>query len=238
MEPELQEVAAGPAKPITVFLLDDHELVRHGIRSVLERDGDIVVVGESGLAQQAAQLIPALRPDVAILDVRLPDGTGVEVCRQVRSVDSGIAALMLTSYDEDEALFAAIMAGAVGYALKQVKVSDLVDTVRRVAAGQSTLDPSLTSRVLARLRDGPPVNPLTKHLTPKERQVLELVGQGLTNRQIASQLHLTEKTTKNYVSAMLGKLGVTSRTQAAIIATIGHQGGHQGGHHGHQHNHR
>lgn len=213
-------------RPIKVFLLDDHELVRHGIRSVLERDGDITVIGESALAQQAAHLIPALRPDVAILDVRLPDGTGVEVCRQVRSVDPTIAALMLTSYEEDEALFAAIMAGAAGYVLKQVKAADLAETVRRVAAGQSMLDPALTTRVLARLRDGPPVNPLTKHLTPKERQVLELVGQGLTNRQIASQLHLSEKTTKNYVSAMLGKLGVSSRTQAALIATRGHHDHH------------
>ncbi len=209
----------GPKRQITVFLLDDHELVRHGVRSLLERDGDIVVIGESGLAQQAAHRIPALRPDVAVLDVRLPDGTGVEVCRQIRSVDPGIAALMLTSFEEDETLFAAIMAGAAGYVLKEVKAGDLADAVRRVAAGQSMLDPALTSRVLARLRDGPPVNPLTRHLTPKERQVLELVKEGLTNRQIATRLNLSEKTAKNYVSTMLGKLGVTSRTQAAIIDT-------------------
>ncbi|MBC9733018.1 response regulator [Nocardioides marmotae] len=216
---ELSDPSTDPQRPITVFLLDDHEVVRYGIRSLLEREGDIVVIGESGLAQQAAHRIPALRPDVAILDVRLPDGTGVEVCRQVRSVDPGIAALMLTSYEEDEALFAAIMAGAAGYVLKEVKAADLADTVRRVAAGQSMLDPALTARVLARLRDGPPVNPLTRHLTPKERQVLELVKEGLTNRQIATRLGLSEKTTKNYVSTMLGKLGVTSRTQAAIIDT-------------------
>ena len=210
---------AGPHRPITVFLLDDHELVRHGIRGLLERDGDIVVIGESGSAVEAGRHIPALRPDVAILDVRLPDGTGVEVCRRVRAADPSIAALMLTSYDEDESLFAAIMAGAAGYVLKQVKAADLADTVRRVAAGQSMLDPQITALVLARLREGPPINPLTRHMTPKERQVLELVGQGLTNRQIASRLNLTEKTTKNYVSSMLGKLGVKSRTQAAIIAT-------------------
>ncbi|WP_181310945.1 response regulator [Nocardioides campestrisoli] len=208
-----------PRAPVTVFLLDDHELLRHGIRSLLERQGDIVVVGESSSAAEAARRIPALRPDVAILDVRLPDGSGVDVCRQVRSIDPTIAVLMLTSYDEDEALFAAIMAGAAGYVLKEVKAADFVDSVRRVAGGHSMLDPVATSHVLERLRHGPPKDPLTKHLTPKEHQVLELVGQGLTNRQIAEHLGLAEKTTKNYVSIMLGKLGVETRTQAAIIAT-------------------
>ena len=206
-------------RPVRVYLLDDHELVRRGIREVLENQGDIEVVGESGLAQEAARRIPALKPDVAILDQRLPDGTGVEVCRQVRSVDPGIAALILTSYDEDEALFSAIMAGAAGYVLKQVKGTDLVETVRRVAAGQSMLDPAVTAQVLARLRDGPPEDSVTKRLTPKERQILDLVGEGLTNRQIAERLALAEKTVKNYVSTVLGKLGVESRTQAAIIAT-------------------
>ncbi|MBC2933967.1 response regulator transcription factor [Nocardioides sp. zg-1228] len=211
--------AAGTSRrPVSVYLLDDHEVVRRGLRSVLEHDGDIVVVGESGLAQQAARQIPALRPQVAILDVRLPDGSGVEVCRQIRSVDPGIAALMLTSYDEDEALFAAIMAGAAGYLLKRVKPADLAETVRRVADGQSMLDPAVTSHVLARLRDTRPEDPLTRHLTPKEQQVLELLGEGMTNREIAFALHLSEKTTKNYVSSVLGKLGVRSRTQAAILA--------------------
>ncbi len=209
--------------PITVFLLDDHELVRRGIRDLLEAEGDIVVVGESGLAAEAARRIPALRPDVAILDGRLPDGSGIEVCRQVRSIDPGIAALILTSYDEDEALFAAIMAGASGYVLKQIKSSDFVETVRRVAAGQSMLDPAVTAQVLARLREGPPEDPVTKHLTPKEHQILDLVGEGLTNRQIAERLTLAEKTVKNYVSTMLGKLGVESRTQAAIIAARQHE---------------
>jgi DNA-binding NarL/FixJ family response regulator len=204
---------------ITVYLLDDHELVRRGIRDVLEQAGDIEVVGESGLAQQALREIPALRPDVAILDGRLPDGSGIEVCRQVRSVDPGIAALILTSYDDDEALFAAIMAGAAGYVLKQVRGSDFVTAVRRVAAGQSMLDPEVTTRVLERLRQGPPEEPVTSHLTPKEQQILALVGEGLTNRQIAERLSLAEKTVKNYVSIMLGKLGVETRTQAAIIAT-------------------
>ena len=204
---------------ITVYLLDDHELVRRGIRDLLEAEEGIEVIGESGLAQEAARRIPAMRPDVAILDGRLPDGSGIEVCRQIRSIDPGIAALILTSYDEDEALFAAIMAGASGYVLKQVKGPDLVETVRRVAAGQSMLDPAVTAQVLARLRDGPPEDPVMKHLTPKEHQILDLVGEGLTNRQIADRLALAEKTVKNYVSTMLGKLGVESRTQAAIIAT-------------------
>lgn len=208
---------------IKVYLLDDHELVRRGIRDVLEAAGDIEVVGESALAQEAAHRIPALRPDVAILDGRLPDGSGVEVCRQVRSVDPSIAVLILTSFDEDEALFAAIMAGAAGYVLKQIKGDELVTTVRRVAAGQSMLDPAVTAQVLDRLRNGPPENPVTRHLTPKEQQILDLVGEGLTNRQIAERLSLAEKTAKNYVSTMLGKLGVESRTQAAIISARQHE---------------
>jgi len=216
------EQGRGPDRPagdpITVYLLDDHEVVRRGIRDVLQSEGDIMVVGESGLAREAASRIPALRPEVAILDARLPDGSGIDVCREVRSVDPTIAALILTSYDEEEALFAAIMAGAAGYVLKQIAGSDLVDTVRRVAAGQSMLDPAVTAHVLDRLRNGPPEDPVTKHLTPKEQQILDLVGQGMTNRQIAERLALAEKTVKNYVSTMLGKLGVGSRTQAAIIA--------------------
>jgi DNA-binding NarL/FixJ family response regulator len=215
--------------PIRVYLLDDHEVVRRGIRDLLEAEGDIEVVGESGLAREAASRIPALRPDVAILDGRLPDGSGVEVCRQIRSVDPTIAALILTSYDEDEALFGAIMAGAAGYVLKQIKGDDLVSAVRRVAAGQSLLDPAVTAQVLDRLRKGPPEDPVTQHLTPKEHQILDLVGEGLTNRQIADRLSLAEKTVKNYVSTMLGKLGVESRTQAAIIAARQHYAGHQHG---------
>lgn len=206
-------------RPITVYLLDDHEVVRRGIRDLLERETDIEVVGESGLAQEAVCRILALRPDVAILDNRLPDGSGVDVCREVRTTAPGVAALVLTSYDDDEALFAAIMAGAAGYVLKQVRGAELVTAVRRVAAGQSLLDPAVTARVLERLRTGPPAEPVTSHLTPKEHQILELVGEGLTNRQIAERLSLAEKTVKNYVSIMLGKLGVESRTQAAIIAT-------------------
>lgn len=212
---DLREVTEG--RPITVYLLDDHELVRRGIREVLEAAGDIRVVGESGLAAEAIRWIPVLHPDVALLDARLPDGSGIDVCRRVRETDPSIAALILTSYDQDEPLFAAIKAGAAGYLLKQVRGSDLVDAVRRVAAGQSMLDPALTAAVLERLRHGAPDEP-NGHLTDKEEQILELVGEGLTNRQIAARLGLAEKTVKNYVSTMLGKLGVESRTQAAIVA--------------------
>ena len=222
MAGSIEPHGVGP-RPITVYLLDDHELVRRGIRDLLEAAGDIEVVGESGLALEAARRIPALRPDVAILDARLPDGSGIEVCRVVRSVDPAIAALILTSYDDDDALFAAIMAGAAGYLLKQVRGEDFVETVRRVAAGQSMLDPAVTAQVLDRLRNGPPQDPATNQLTPKEHEVLELIGEGLTNRQIATRLCLAEKTVKNYVSALLAKLGVESRTQAAIIATRQHR---------------
>ena len=204
---------------IRVFLLDDHELVRRGIRELLESEGDIVVVGESGSAQEAARRIPALRPDVAILDGRLPDGSGIDVCRDIRSVDPSIKALILTSYDDDDALFAAIMGGASGYILKQVRGNDFVDTVRRVAAGQSTLDPAMTAQVLERVRTGPPQDRELEGLTAQEQRILELIGEGLTNRQIAERMYLAEKTVKNYVSSMLAKLGLTSRTQAAIFAT-------------------
>lgn len=207
------------ATPIKVFLLDDHEIVRRGIKDLLESQGDIVVVGESGSAVEATARIPALRPDVAILDGRLPDGTGIDVCREVRSVDPTIHALILTSYDDDEALFSAIMAGAAGYVLKQVRGHDLVDTVRRVAAGQSMLDPAVTAQVLERVRRGPHVDPTIQQLTPQEQRILELIGEGMTNRQIGATLFLAEKTVKNYVSSMLAKLGLSSRTQAAIFAT-------------------
>jgi DNA-binding NarL/FixJ family response regulator len=203
---------------IRVFLLDDHEIVRRGIKELLEGEPDIVVVGESGLAEEAARRIPALRPDVAILDARLPDGSGIDVCREIRSRDPEIKALILTSYDDDEALFAAIMAGAAGYTLKQVRGNDLVETVRRVAAGQSTLDPSVTAAVLERVRNGPPVDKELERLTAQEQRILDLIGEGMTNRQIGEQMFLAEKTVKNYVSSMLAKLGLTSRTQAAIFS--------------------
>lgn len=204
--------------PIRIFLLDDHEVVRRGMRELLEGEPDFEVVGESASAAEATRRIPALRPDVAILDGRLPDGSGIDVCREIRSQDPSIAALILTSYDDDDALFAAIMAGAAGYVLKQVRGGELVDMVRRVAAGQSTLDPAVTAQVLERVRNGPPVDEELAVLTDQEQRILELIGQGLTNRQIAQETYLAEKTVKNYVSSMLAKLGFTSRTQAAIFA--------------------
>ena len=203
---------------IRVFLLDDHEVVRRGVRELLEAEPDIVVVGESGLADEAARRIPALRPHVAILDARLPDGSGIDVCREIRSRDPRIKVLILTSYDDDDALFAAIMAGAAGYTLKQVRGSDLVETLRRVAHGQSTLDPSVTAAVLDRVRHGPPVDQELARLTGQEQKILDLIGEGLTNREIGERMFLAEKTVKNYVSSMLAKLGLRSRTQAAIFA--------------------
>ncbi len=205
--------------PVRVYLLDDHDVVREGLRFLLERH-DIEVVGESGSAVEAAARIPALRPDVAVLDARLPDGSGIEVCRSVRSVDPGIKALILTSYDDDEALFAAIMAGAAGYVLKQIKGTDLVDAVRRVAAGQSLLDPAVTQQVLERIRHGADSEPdELKALTAQERRILELIAQGMTNRQIGAELFLAEKTVKNYVTSILTKLGLERRTQAAVLAS-------------------
>jgi two-component system response regulator DevR len=209
---------------IRVYLLDDHEVVRRGIKDLLEPTGDIEVVGESGSAQEATARIPALRPHVAILDGRLPDGSGIDVCRDVRSIDPTIKGLILTSYDDDEALFAAIMAGASGYLLKQVRGNDLVDTVRRVAAGQSMLDPALTAQVLDRIRNGPPADQELEVLTIQEKRILEHIGEGLTNREIAGSMQLSEKTVKNYVSAVLTKLGLTSRTQAAVFAAKHPQG--------------
>ncbi|MEV0728011.1 response regulator transcription factor [Polymorphospora sp. NPDC050346] len=204
---------------IRVFLLDDHEVVRRGLADLLHSAGDIEVVGESGSAPEAARRIPALRPDVAILDARLPDGNGIDVCRDVRAIDSSIKGLILTSYEDDEALFAAIMAGAAGYVLKQIRGTDLVDAVRRVAAGQSLLDPAVTQRVLERIRGGVEGPRELDSLTEQERRILEHVADGLTNREIAAKMFLAEKTVKNYVSSVLAKLGLERRTQAAVLAT-------------------
>jgi two-component system response regulator DevR len=206
---------------IRVFLLDDHEVVRRGVRELLEADsqGEIEVVGEAGTADEALRRLPAVRPDVAVLDVRLPDSNGVEVCREIRSNHPDIRCLMLTSFADDEALFDAIMAGAAGYVLKQVRGSDLVDNVKRVAAGQSLLDPSVTATVLERLRRGPEEDPGAPHLTDQERKILDLLAEGLTNRQIGERLYLAEKTVKNYVSNLLMKLGMHRRTEAAVYAT-------------------
>ena len=204
---------------IRVFLLDDHEIVRRGLHDLLESEGDIEIVGESGSAREATARIPALRPDVAVLDARLPDGSGIDVCRDVRSTDPSIKALILTSYDDDEALFAAIMAGAAGYVLKQIGAGDLVDSVRRVAAGQSLIDPHLMARVLERVRSGPPEHEELAGLTEQERKILALIAEGMTNRQIGERLFLAEKTVKNYVSSILSKLGLERRTQAAVLAS-------------------
>ena len=204
---------------IRVFLLDDHEIVRRGLRDLLEGEGDIEIVGESGSAREATARIPALRPDVAVLDARLPDGSGIDVCRDIRSTDPSIKALILTSYDDDEALFAAIMAGAAGYVLKQIDAGDLVDSVRRVAAGQSLIDPHLMARVLERVRSGPPEHEELAGLTEQERKILALIAEGMTNRQIGERLYLAEKTVKNYVSSILSKLGLERRTQAAVLAS-------------------
>jgi two-component system, NarL family, response regulator DevR len=206
-------------RAIRVFLVDDHEIVRTGLRSLLEGDSDFVVVGEAATAGEATARIPPTRPDVAILDVRLPDGSGIEVCREIRSGWPEIICLVLTSYADDEALVAAIMAGAAGYVLKQVGAGSLLDDIRRVAAGQSLLDPALTRRVFDRMAEKTAEDPLLAALTPQERRVLDLVAEGRTNRQIAGDLYLAEKTVKNYVSNLLAKLGMERRTQAASYAT-------------------
>ena len=207
-------------EPIRVYLLDDHELVRQGIRRVLEASGQIEIVGEADTIAVGTAQIPALLPDVAVLDVRLPDGSGIEACRTIRSLVPSVKALMLTSYDDDEALFAAIMAGAAGYVLKEIRGGDLVDAVRRVAGGQSLIDPAVTARLLDRVRSGQTYNNADlSALTPQETRLLGFIAEGLTNREIAVQMSLAEKTVKNYVSSVLAKLGVGRRAQAAVIAS-------------------
>ncbi|MFF7047251.1 response regulator [Streptomyces griseorubiginosus] len=212
----------GSGTPIRVFLLDDHEVVRRGVHDLLDDEPDITVVGEAGTVEHALVRVPALRPDVAVLDVRLPDGDGVSVCRELRSRMPELACLMLTSFDDEEALLDSIMAGASGYVLKQIQGSDLVSAVRTVAAGQSLLDPSATAKVMARLRGEQTKEPeqdALPGLTEREREILALIGEGLTNRQIGQRLYLAEKTVKNHISRLLAKLGVERRIQAAVIAT-------------------
>ncbi|AWS42833.1 response regulator transcription factor [Streptosporangium subroseum] len=203
---------------IRVFLVDDHEVVRRGVAALLESEGDIEVIGEAGTAESAIARIPALRPDVAVLDVRLPDGNGVDVCREVRSRMPELACLMLTSFADDDALFNAVMAGAAGYVLKQIHGSDLVGAVRTVAGGQSLLDPQTTTAMLARLREQAARKDPLSALSEQERQILELIGEGLTNRQIGERMYLAEKTVKNYVSNLLSKLSMQRRTQVAALA--------------------
>ena len=203
---------------VRVFLLDDHEVVRRGIRDLLEAEDDLEIVGEAGTAEEAVGRILATSPDVCVLDVRLPDGNGVEVCRAVRERRPELACLMLTSFSDDEALLEAVLAGASGYLLKQVRGSDLVDAVRRVAAGQSLLDPTMTATLLRRIREGSTEDERLGTLTEQERKVLHLLAEGRTNRQIADELFLAEKTVKNYVSNLLAKLGMSRRTEAAVWA--------------------
>ncbi len=203
---------------IRVFLLDDHEVVRKGVAALLEAEGDIEIVGEASSAAQALARIPASAPDVAVLDVRLPDGDGVSVCREIRAQLPQVACLMLTSFSDEEALFDAVMAGASGYVLKQIHGSDLVGAVRTVASGQSLLDPRSTSQMLQRLRERESRKDPLAALSDQERQILELIGEGLTNRQIGERMFLAEKTVKNYVSNLFAKLDMRRRTQAAAFA--------------------
>jgi DNA-binding NarL/FixJ family response regulator len=202
--------------PTRVFLLDDHEIVRRGLTDLLNTTSDLAVVGEAGTADEALRRIPAVKPDVAILDARLPDGSGIDVCREIRSSWPDTRCLILTSYDDDEALFAAVMAGASGYLLKQIGGSSLTDAIRQVAAGRSLLDAAVTGKLLERLRNPPSPDPRLSALTERERDILDLIADGLTNRQIAERLFLAEKTVKNYVSGLLTKLDMERRTQAAV----------------------
>ncbi|MFE7390207.1 response regulator [Streptomyces sp. NPDC057582] len=215
------EAAFSAQNPIRVFLLDDHEVVRRGVQDLLDAEPDIEVVGDAGTADHALARGPALRPDVAILDVRLPDGDGISVCRELRSRMPDLACLMLTSFDDDEALLDAIMAGAAGYVLKEIKGSDLVTAVRTLASGRSTLDPATTARLMNSLRgegSGAEAEDALSTLSPREKDVLALIGEGLTNSQIGKRLYLSEKTVKNHISRLLAKLGVERRIQAAVIA--------------------
>jgi two-component system response regulator DevR len=207
---------AALTEPIRVFLLDDHEIVRRGIADLFESAPDITIVGEAGTAAEALARIPAARPDVAVLDARLPDGSGIDVCRDIRSAMPEVRCLILTSYDDNDAIFAAVMAGAAGYLLKEIRGNSLLDAVRQVAAGKSLLDPSVTERLLTRLREGAPRDEKLESLTAREREILALIADGLTNRQIGERLFLAEKTVKNYVSGLLSKLGMERRTQAAV----------------------
>lgn len=203
---------------IRVFILDDHELVRRGLQDLLEGHG-FSVIGSSGSAAEATRRIPALRPQVAILDARLPDGTGIEVCRDVRSVDPTLKCLILTSYDDQQAIRGAVLAGAAGYVLKEIGGTDLITAIKRAAAGESLFNVELKERIVQGLTEPVPEDPRVAALTDQERRVLALIGQGMTNRQIGAALFLAEKTVKNYVSSMLAKLGFERRTQAAIYIT-------------------
>ncbi len=204
---------------IRVFLLDDHELVREGIRSLLESDPDIEVVGEASTASEALTRVPLAKPDVAILDVRLEEGNGIEVCRDLRSVDPELTCLMLTSFADDDALYASVMAGAAGYVLKQIKARDLIEDVKKVAKGESLMDPRAVARVVERISNPPKTDPTADSLSPQELRILEHISEGMTNKQIAEAMFLAEHTVKNYITGLLRKLKMSSRTEAAIYAT-------------------
>lgn len=199
-------------------MLDDHEIVRRGLRELIESTDDMEVTAEASSAAEALSVVEQMTPDVAVLDVRLGDGNGVEVCREIRSRKPSIHCLMLTSYADDEALFDSIMAGASGYVLKQVRGTELIDAIRKVAAGQSLLDPGVTARVLERIRSGNETDERLEGLTEQERRILDLLAEGLTNREIADRMYLAEKTVKNYVSNLLAKMGMQRRTEAAVYA--------------------
>jgi two-component system response regulator DevR len=216
MDDSTQLTGSGSGEPIRVFLLDDHEIVRRGIADLLMTEPDIVIAGEAGTAAEALARIPAARPHVALLDGRLPDGSGIDVCRDIRSAMPEVRCLILTSYDDNDALFSAVMAGAAGYLLKEIRGNSLIEAVRHVAAGKSLLDPAVTERLLTRLREGESKDERLESLTDREREILNLIADGMTNRQIAEQLYLAEKTVKNYVSGLLSKLGMQRRTQAAV----------------------
>lgn len=205
-------------EPIRVFLCDDHEMVRRGVKDMLEADGRVTVIGEASNVAEALARVPALRPDVAVLDVQMPDGNGVELCRDLKSEMPDLKCLILTSFDDEQAMMGAIMAGAAGFVLKQIRGTDLVGAVHTVAAGGSLLDPAAVARLMNHLREkSTEKDPLTE-LTEQERKVLDLIAEGLTNRQIGERLFLAEKTVKNYVSSVLAKLGLERRTQAALLA--------------------
>jgi len=204
--------------PIRVFVVDDHEVVRRGLIDLLDAVDDIEIAGEAGTVEDAIGRIPGSNVDVAVLDVRLPDGTGIDIARAVRERDSSINCLMLTSFDDEDALLNAILAGAAGYLLKQVRGLDLIDAVRRVSRGQSLLDPAVTERVLRAVRNREQRDERLERLTPQEHRIVELLAEGRTNREIGAEMFLAEKTVKNYVSNVLSKLGMSQRTEAAVWA--------------------
>ncbi|MFS8614103.1 MAG: response regulator transcription factor [Limnochorda sp.] len=210
-----------PVETIRILIVDDHEVVRIGLRSLLERIGQFEVVGEAASAQEAIELARSRKPDVVVMDIRMPDGSGIEACRAIRSENEAIKVIMLTSYTDDEAIFASVMAGASGYVLKQIGSHELVEAIRTVAAGGSLLDPSITGKVLERMR-GMTREQQHEKLTDQELRILRLIADGRTNKEIAEALYLSEKTVRNYVSSILSKLNLSNRAEAAAYAVRRH----------------